>query len=69
MKEITELCANFSSLIVTYNDELGSLFVSEMHPTLEALDLHVVDDMDETDSPKIGLLFSLYDKLVTSCPS
>jgi len=71
MKEITELCANFSSLIVTYNDELGSLFVSEMHPTLEALDLDVVDvccDMNETDSPKFGLLISLYDKLVKSRP-
>jgi len=69
MKEIRELCVNFSSLIVTYNDELRGLFDNKMQPTLEALVFDACSGMDKTDSGgRFELLFSLYDKSVKSRP-
>ena len=71
MKQITESCVNFSSLIVRYDDQLDGLFVSIMHPKLKVLDLYDVDVcvyMDETDSGRFTLLISLYDKLIISKP-
>ena len=70
MKEIAELCMSFSSLLVTYSKETGHLLSGKMSPKLDRLDLHVVDlnDDDETDSSRLRLLISLYDKSPKSAP-
>ena len=59
MKEITELCYSFSSLLVSYNDKRGELQPHEMHPIFDALDVHVTDVIiprtprDEPDSGRL----------------
>ena len=71
MEEIAELCMSFSSLLVKYDHKTGNLLSGTMNPTLDKLDLEVVDldlDNDETDSSKLVLLISLYDKSSKSPP-
>ena len=66
MKEITELCYSFSSLLVSYNDEKGELQpAGKMHPILDALDVHVTDvkiPRDEPDSGRFELVFQLFQR-------
>ena len=59
MKEITELCYSFSSLIVSYNDERGELQHGTMHPILDTLDIHVTD---VTDSGRFELVIQLLER-------
>ena len=59
MKEITELCYSFSSLIVSYNDVRGELQHGKMHPILDTLDIHVTD---VTDSGRFELVIQLLER-------
>ena len=57
MEYITELCFNFSSLLVLYSHEKGELQYSTMNPTLDTLDIHV--DNVGADEPDFGGRFEL----------
>ena len=63
MEEITEMCFNFSSLLVSY--EKGELQLCEMHPTLDRLESQLAEislSMDETDSGRLELLVQLFQR-------
>lgn len=67
MEDITASCYNFSSLLVSYNHEVGELRYSEMNPTLSTLDVHIEDvkistDTDVTDSFKLEVVMDLFEK-------
>ena len=65
MKEITELCYSFSSLLVFYNDKRRELQPCEMHPTLETLDRYDADGKiprDEPDSGRFELVIQLFER-------
>ena len=65
MKEITELCYSFSSLLVSYNDERRKLQPHKMHPILDALDVHVTDvkiPRDEPDSGRFKLVIQFNER-------
>ena len=60
MKEITELCYSFSSLLVSYDEKERELQPHKMHPILDALDVHVTDvkiPKDEPDSGRFEVVF------------
>ena len=65
MKEITELCYSFSSLLVSYDEKERELQPHEIHPILDALDVHVTDvniPRDEPDSGRFALVFQFNER-------
>ena len=65
MKEITELCYSFSSLLVSYDEKERELQPHEMHPILDALDVHVTDvniPRDEPDSGRFELVIQFNER-------
>ena len=62
MKEISNLCFNFSSLYVSYDHAKGELQARQMNPTLSMLDFHEVEvGTDELDSCRFGLIIKLFE--------
>ena len=65
MEDITELCFNFSSLLVLYSHEKGELRPGTMNPTLDTLDVHVNDlneDVPDFGGNRFELVVQLFDQ-------